>query len=145
MGVHGNLQNHEFSVNICGWFCFPAGIWSQEARIHHRYLYMQSVGRSTAAAMVHSGQPFMTEWKKRRKNYSCRFCGKDFVLQQDRDGHMNAVHLKTKPYKCESCLVRFANKRYLVEHKKRNCTPETEIKIWDMLWQTTGTLMMNLI
>lgn len=89
--------------------------WSQ-SHSYRPFLSGSLIGGNGCAQWQQGGG--LTEWKRRSKKHACRFCGKGFVLQQDRDGHVNAVHLKTKPYGCDVCHMSFANKRYLVEHKK---------------------------
>ncbi|XP_076460739.1 uncharacterized protein LOC143293577 isoform X31 [Babylonia areolata] len=76
-------------------------------------------GFGKESTVMKSNEEFLTEWRRRRKNYVCNFCNKRFVLQQDCDGHINAVHLKTKPYICDVCNCGFAYRRYLADHKKK--------------------------
>ena len=64
---------------------------------------------------------FSSDWKRRKKRFVCHYCNKDFVLEQDRDGHMNAKHLNLKPYQCNFCLKKFSFKRKCVDHKNRLC------------------------
>ncbi|XP_025093278.1 zinc finger protein MSN2-like isoform X13 [Pomacea canaliculata] len=59
-----------------------------------------------------------TSWTRRKKNFSCSFCGKAFTVSRDCIGHVNAVHLNLKPYVCEKCSSSFANSKTLHGHKK---------------------------
>lgn len=94
----------------------PVGPWLQSDSLQ----CLQPIyGFEKESAVMKNNEQFLTEWKRRRKNYVCRFCHKRFVLQQDCDGHINAVHLKTKPYICNSCNCGFAYRRYLADHKKK--------------------------
>lgn len=64
-----------------------------------------------------------SEWKRRKKNFSCEFCGKTFAVRRDCLGHVNAVHLKQKPFVCDICNSSFANMKTLHGHRKR-CTSQ---------------------
>lgn len=113
-----------------GFLCLlPVGLWLHSDSLPSLHSFC---GLGRGSAWNKGSNQVLTEWKRRIKKHTCRFCGKGFVLRQDHDGHVNCVHLKTKPYVCDKCQASFANKRYLVDHKKR-CTwnlQTNEISDW---------------
>ena len=42
------------------------------------------------------------------KPYECDDCGASFIMKSDLQMHINAVHLKLKPYECDLCAMSFA-------------------------------------
>ena len=55
-------------------------------------------------------------------------CGKKFTMSDDHHSHMNSVHLKIKPFKCEMCKRLFAHKRSLGPGR-HSCRVNTEVHI----------------
>ena len=47
------------------------------------------------------------------KNLNCDSCGKYFPKKSMLKNHIDSVHLKLKPYKCEDCDKTFSLKRIL--------------------------------
>ena len=45
--------------------------------------------------------------------FPCSQCDKKFTMSDDLHSHTNSVHLKIKPFKCETCKGLFAHKRSL--------------------------------
>jgi hypothetical protein len=57
-----------------------------------------------------------------RSHLTCEFCGKKFQSRRDTDGHINAVHLKLKPFICH-CGKGFSYYQHLHVHKKHCSQP----------------------
>ena len=53
--------------------------------------------------------------------FPCSQCDKKFTMSDDLHSHTNSVHLKIKPFKCETCKGLFAHKRSL-EPGRYSCT-----------------------
>lgn len=53
----------------------------------------------------------------RKKEYVCRFCGKDFVFKNSLDAH-ERIHLDLKPFKCNVCDKSFRQRMGLHIHKR---------------------------
>lgn len=49
-------------------------------------------------------------------NPTCRFCGKKFHNRSDCMGHINSVHLNTRPYVCKHCAVSYSYRQSLNRH-----------------------------
>lgn len=52
-----------------------------------------------------------------KKNYSCKYCGKNYWNKTDCEDHTNTRHLNLKPYVCKVCSVPFGYKRSLKRHE----------------------------
>lgn len=52
-----------------------------------------------------------------KKNYSCKYCGKNYWNKTDCEGHINTHHLNLKPYVCRVCSVPFCYKQSLKRHE----------------------------
>ena len=48
--------------------------------------------------------------------FECDICGKAFGYKQDMNKHIQAVHSKTKDFKCKTWNKAFACKGYLTKH-----------------------------
>ena len=46
-------------------------------------------------------------------HFPCSQCDKKFTMSDDLHSHMKSVHLKIKPFKCETCKRLFAHKKSL--------------------------------
>ena len=53
--------------------------------------------------------------------FPCSQCDKKFTMSDDLHSHTNSVHLKIKPFKCETCKRLFAHNRSL-EPGRYSCT-----------------------
>lgn len=53
---------------------------------------------------------------KKRAGASCHFCGKSFFDGSTLQKHINGVHLKLNPFKCEKCQLHFSQKSTLQRH-----------------------------
>lgn len=60
-------------------------------------------------------------WAERARKYTCHFCWKAFVVRRDWEGHINSVHLKSKPFRCHICSWSSAHRGELQKHVKK-CT-----------------------
>jgi len=56
--------------------------------------------------------------KKYPQNFNCNDCGASFIGKNHLKRHINAVHLKLKPYECDQCNMSFAKKNHLNAHIK---------------------------
>lgn len=58
-----------------------------------------------------------------RSKISCEFCGKKYASRRDLDGHVNAIHMKLKPFVCPICGKSFSYTQHLHAHKKMCPSP----------------------
>lgn len=58
---------------------------------------------------------------KLNRGYNCKICGKLYKKLLHLSEHMNSVHLKNSPYRCEHCGKQFSYKGSWVRHKKTVC------------------------
>jgi len=56
--------------------------------------------------------------KKYENKFNCNDCGASFIYKSQLQMHINAVHLKLKPYECDLCEMSFARKSDLKGHVK---------------------------
>ena len=56
--------------------------------------------------------------KKSPQKFQCNDCGASFALKRHLQRHINAVHLKLKPYVCDQCKKSFSRKDDLNMHIK---------------------------
>ena len=56
--------------------------------------------------------------KKYENKFNCNDCGVSCINKSQLQIHVNAVHLKVKPYECDLCEMSFALKSYLKGHIK---------------------------
>ena len=54
--------------------------------------------------------------KKHPKQLNCNDCGRSFISKGDMQRHINAVHLKLKPYECEQCQKSFTRENDMQKH-----------------------------
>ena len=87
--VHENL--HPFECQICG----------------KKYKFKVSLIRHTE--VVHEG-------KKLELNFQCQFCTHATHTPTALKRHIDAVHEKKKPFVCNTCNTRFAEKGHLKTH-----------------------------
>ncbi|KAK7109638.1 hypothetical protein V1264_013646 [Littorina saxatilis] len=85
-------------------------------QIHDQFRFLPAWPANSTAEDMSSGD---TQWKRRKKNFTCEFCGKPFAVRRDYLGHVNAMHLKHKPFMCDTCNSSFSNMKTLHGHKKR--------------------------
>ena len=60
-----------------------------------------------------------SKWADRAKRFQCQYCWKSFVVKRDCEGHVNAVHLKVKPFTCEFCNWSSGHRGELQKHVKK--------------------------
>ena len=56
--------------------------------------------------------------KKASRNFVCTDCNKIYATNKDLQNHINSVHLKLRPFKCEQCPSAFTQKVSLNSHVK---------------------------
>ena len=56
--------------------------------------------------------------KKCKNQFKCNDCGSSFIFKVHLQRHINAIHLKLKPYECDQCKMSFAQKSQLDTHVK---------------------------
>ena len=52
-----------------------------------------------------------------KKAHVCSLCGADYEKKLDLQKHINAVHLKLKPFKCDVCGFEFGWRTDMARHK----------------------------
>ena len=62
--------------------------------------------------------------------FSCSQCDKKFTMSDDLHSHVNSVHLKIKPFKCETRKKSFAHKRSL-EPGRHSCKVNAQVHVCD--------------
>ncbi|KAH9519494.1 hypothetical protein Btru_002859 [Bulinus truncatus] len=64
------------------------------------------------------------KWAERARKFTCQFCQKTFVVRRDWEGHINSMHLKAKPFRCDACSWSSSHRGELQKHLKKcsvNC------------------------
>lgn len=59
------------------------------------------------------------KWSERTRKYTCEFCQKAFVVKRDWEGHINSIHLKAKPFRCDACSWSSSHRGELQKHFKK--------------------------
>ena len=82
-----------------------------------------SVNNSTAmtgALFIHKGtmQRHINAVHLKIKPYECEQCQKSFILKDHLKRHINAIHLEIKPYECDQCKKSFSRKDKMYNHVK---------------------------
>ena len=77
-------------------------------QILHIFEFLKVIGRAVGNQKT----------KKEKKKFGCEDCGKTFQRSNDLQGHIDAIHLMLKNFKCEICSDKFSFERSLRRHKK---------------------------
>ena len=95
--VHEDIK-HKFMCSVCG------GIYKTNAILRDH------------VAKIHERVPL--------QSFPCNFqgFGKVFARKQHLEGHINAKHCDSKPYKCLKCPKRYASQTGLARHLKSCAT-----------------------
>ncbi|XP_055895494.1 zinc finger and BTB domain-containing protein 43-like isoform X21 [Biomphalaria glabrata] len=70
----------------------------------------------TSQRVLQTGQGVSFPASNLNYKHSCSFCGKKFNNRSDCVGHVNSVHLNTKPFICKYCTMSYSYKQSLNRH-----------------------------
>ena len=109
---HGQLADGNFQCHICN----EKNIRSQDELVEHIDVHKRTCKQCSYVIPKGMAMKSHVEFHRAVK-VSCQFCPKECTSRWDRRVHEYEMHSDIRPYACDECKFRFANKQSADDHQ----------------------------